>query len=103
LSAVFGADPDEAVEAVPSPEPLPVDPIYAGLSPVMADFARALCERDAWDREELNALAKAHKVMLEGSIERLNDWALDRWGDLLIEEGEPTRVARELMNHLVSA
>lgn len=103
LNAVFGGDAAEEVEIPLEPQALQTEMVFAGLSPAMADFARTLCARPSWGRAELEAMAKTHSLMLEGSIERLNDWAIERFGDLLIENGDPTLIVQDLLQQPVSA
>jgi tellurite resistance protein len=102
LQSVF-SDNDQGAAVAEMPQPQAVNTIFTGLSSGMATFAQALCERDAWPRAELVALALAHDTMLDGAVDRLNEWALDRWGDLLVDEGDPSRINRTLLSQAVEA
>jgi tellurite resistance protein len=99
LQTVFGAE--EEPEPAMEPQAIRDGAAFAGLSETIAAFAQAVCEREEWSRAELAAVAQAHGVMLDGAIERLNDWALDRWDDLLIEDGDPVRVSRHFLSDLI--
>jgi hypothetical protein len=90
LQTVFGEDdePAEANGATALAADVNEDAMFAGLSPSMTAFAHAVCDRDAWTRSELEAVAAAHNVMLDGALERLNDWAFDRWDDVLVEDDQ---------------
>jgi len=49
-------------------------------------FLAALRARPEWRRDEAVALAREHKVMLDGAIEAINDWALEAGLPPLIDE-----------------
>lgn len=61
-------------------------------------FFDAICARDEWSEQDAKQLAREHHVMLSGAIEAINDWAQEKWGDWLIEEGNPLLIRRELLN-----
>jgi tellurite resistance protein len=96
LQAVFGDEEDEVAQPEPV-APLHRDPIFAGLSDSLAAFGHAVCEQETWSRADLSALAASHDTMLDGAIERLNDWALDRWDELLIEDGDTIHINHSLL------
>ncbi|HWE45775.1 MAG TPA: TerB N-terminal domain-containing protein [Caulobacteraceae bacterium] len=103
LQGVFGADDVETPSAaLPEPAREPdheAAGVFHGLPGRLGEFAEAVAARDSWPRSDLAALAAAHDTMLDGAIERINDWAIDHLGDLLIEEGDPYTVNRALLAH----
>lgn len=95
-STGFHADSGPSSES-PVPEIPGEDQPFAGLPQRYWDFLTALVRQDEWPRDGLRNLAKEHKIMLDGAIETINDWACDRHGRLLIEEGDPTLIHAQLL------
>jgi hypothetical protein len=58
----------------------------AGLSPQLSTFMQALRARSEWARPEAEQLARDHGLMLNGAIEALNEWAIDAFGDPIVED-----------------
>lgn len=58
----------------------------SGLPARYAPFLSALRVRPSWNREEAVALAREHRVMLDGAIEAINEWALESGGSPLVDE-----------------
>jgi len=58
----------------------------SGLPARYAPFLSALRVRPRWNREEAVALAREHRVMLDGAIEAINEWALESGGTPLVDE-----------------
>lgn len=74
------------------PTAVPAGSADSGVPAKYAPFLNALRGRPSWSREEAVALAREHRVMLDGAIETINDWALESHGKPLIDE-----VAGELL------
>lgn len=92
------------VPARPNP-PQPA-PVTAAATTFTGDLAppprfRAFFEevvaRAEWSENDAKQLARKHQVMLSGAIEALNEWSQERWNDWLLEEGDPVRVRRDLL------
>jgi uncharacterized tellurite resistance protein B-like protein len=61
----------------------------------------ALIERDRWLRNDADAVARSHGLMLDAGVETINDWAFDALGTPLIEdEGDELIVDRSLLDGL---
>lgn len=58
----------------------------SGLPARYAPFLSALRVRPRWNRDEAVALAREHRVMLDGAIEAINEWALESGGTALVDE-----------------
>lgn len=56
-----------------------------------------LLARDEWPREDYERLCKEYGLMAEGALEAINDWAFDALDDILIEEGDPLIINKELL------
>jgi hypothetical protein len=58
----------------------------------------SLIERDRWDREDADRMARSHGLMLDAGVETINDWSYDALGAPLIEdEGDSLLVDRTLL------
>jgi hypothetical protein len=71
------------------PEPIALDDNYSAV-------LRTLLTRSAWTDGELRVLASRFGVMPWAAVEKLNRWALDRFGDLLLE-GEDRVTVNEII------
>lgn len=58
---------------------------FPGLDPRHARFLSRLVRIHEWQRAELERLARDCRLMPYGAVETVNDWALDKLDDLLIE------------------
>lgn len=64
-------------------------------------FLLAALNQAEWDLGDLRALADTHKVMLAGAIEAINEWSMDRYGDWIIEEGDPIQIRHDLLEEKI--
>ncbi|MDP9341222.1 MAG: hypothetical protein M3Q23_03730 [Actinomycetota bacterium] len=70
-----------------------------GLDPSHAAFLTDLAVRPRWRAEELEALAAGHGLMPQAALDRINEAALEAWGEPLMEGEDPLDVhprAKEL-------
>jgi LPXTG-motif cell wall-anchored protein len=105
LAKVFASD--EIAEAAIEPsaaEPPPSAPheadapeAFDGLDTRYRGFVGELLTREAWPREDIDTLARMFELMPDGAIEAINEWAFDRYGDALLEDGEPIAVNAGLL------
>lgn len=70
---------------------------FAGLDQRFHIFLGEVLLRDTWPQSELSALARRHSLMLNGAIESINEWSQERFGDWIIEEGDPFVVKNVLL------
>ncbi len=68
-----------------------------GLTPKDHHFVTLLVSRSTWSREELQRSAAGMQIMLDGTLERINEAALDRLGDFLVEGDDPIYVQQTLL------
>ena len=91
-SAVLGSifSEEEDAEEIDSQEEAAedVDAVFAGLEPKHVAFLGELLTRPRWDEPDMATLARQFELMQAGTIETLNEWSFDRFGDALIEEYE---------------
>jgi uncharacterized tellurite resistance protein B-like protein len=73
-----------------------------GLHRPQATFLAELLKRPSWSRADLERLAAECQILLEGTLDAINDAALDRYEDLLVEGDGPIllnpTIAKELNN-----
>ncbi|TWT31795.1 tellurite resistance TerB family protein [Blastopirellula retiformator] len=65
-----------------------------------APFLTRILEKEEWTTGEMRELSGELQVMLSGAVEAVNEWSLDRYGDWLIEEGEPYLIRKDLMENV---
>ena len=70
--------------------------VLPGLTPVDRQFVTLLVSKSTWSREELLRSAAAMQIMLDGTLERINEAALDQLGDFLAEGDDPIYVQQTL-------
>jgi len=74
-------------------------PAFEGLEVRFKGFLAELLTRAAWSRAELDMLARAHELMTDGALEAINEWAFDRHGDALVEDGDPVTIQFHVVGH----
>jgi hypothetical protein len=102
LSKVF--DEEEPVEPMAAdgaddagPVLLDAAPHLLGLDGEHSAFLRLLLTRHSWSRAELNDIAADMEMMLDGSLERVNEAALERFDARIAEGDDPIEIAQDLM------
>ena len=72
---------------------------FDGLDARYKGFLNELLTRPEWPRPELDMLARAHELMTDGALEAINEWAFDRYGNALVEDGDPATIQRDVISH----
>jgi len=75
----------------------PVDGKYDGLPHRYHAALNELLTRDTWNRNEFENLARKHGLMPSGMLEEINSWSDEKLGDYLIEDQEPYRVQKAML------
>lgn len=104
-SAVLGSifSDDDPEESDPQKEAVDdADTVFTGLEPRHAAFLGELLTRPHWDEPDMATLARQFELMQAGTIETLNEWSFDRFGDTLIEEYEGYELNPEVSAELVN-
>lgn len=83
------AEPEEATPASDSP--------LTGLDSEHAALLNKLVTRPEWVRQEFEAIAVSLNLMPDGALEVINEWAFDRYGDALVEDGDPLALNLDLL------
>ena len=81
LTSIFGdeGEPVNAADATGAAS------MYEGLDQKQTAFLNELITRQQWTDNECQELAVRFQVMLSGTLEALNEWSFNRWGDTLID------------------
>lgn len=103
VSGVLGAifvDEVTTPEPPPLPEPEPEaadDDRFAGLDPQHRELLRELLAAESWARSDYEVLARSLDLMPDGAVETINEWSFDRFGDAVLEDGDPLAVIASLL------
>ena len=93
-------------EEEPAPPPVPVsesvtsDVSIAGLDPESSAFMQVLASRLIWAREELEKLAADHNLMLDGTLDSINEASFDHFGGPFFEGDDPIEIDPEIVERL---
>ncbi|WP_409192019.1 TerB N-terminal domain-containing protein [Bradyrhizobium sp. RDM4] len=72
----------------------------AGLDAAHAELVELLELKGSLSRAEFDERAKDLKLLPDGAIERINDWAFDRFEEAIIEDGEDVVMVEHLRERL---
>jgi tellurite resistance protein len=97
LASIFD---DDKIEPEPEKinENIDENTIYAGLDKVHAQLLNELLKKDEWSRDEYQKLASSLKLMPDGAIEVINEWAFEVCDEIIIENDDPMIIYKELLN-----
>ncbi len=105
VSAILGSIFDVPVEP---PEPIVVDreetpqaPGLMGLDPAHAAFLQALLARPQWTRADLEELAADREMMIDGTLERINEASFDRYEKPILEGEDVVELNQEVVRELL--
>jgi uncharacterized tellurite resistance protein B-like protein len=106
LSGIFSSAEDEGPEAgiaAPSIQaPAPENGATSSLSAAERAFAVALAERKSWSREEVEALAAQHEVMVDGALETVNEAAFELCDAPFSEGDQPIEIDSEVAKEMLA-
>ncbi len=74
--------------------------LLAHLDAPHSAFTRKLVEKEEWARDELEALAEDHGLMLDGALETVNEAAFEACGEPLHEGEDPVEVYPEIIEEM---
>jgi len=102
LASVFAEEPvpDEASESATQDEPQPADTAFLGLSADLSAFLRRLVSRHSWPRKDLSDVAADMELMLDGTLEHINETMLDMFEAPLTEGDDPIEINQELLEKI---
>jgi len=105
-TAMMAAQEAEEVQSVPVSAHLTESPAAAaacrtsslhvldGLDEQYYPIIAELLTRDEWQPQDIDSLARKHGFMRSGMIDVINDWAMERFGDYLIDDQKVPYVTR---------
>jgi uncharacterized tellurite resistance protein B-like protein len=71
---------------------------FEGLAAQYCPFLRLALQKPTWLKTELESVARDQQLMLSGTVEAINEWSQERFGDWLIEEGPEYRIHGTLIS-----
>ena len=76
------------------------DDEFSGLDAPHRAVASVLITRRQWSYDEFRALADEHRLMAAGALETINEWAVRRFGELLVEEYDDYEINGDIVQQL---
>lgn len=74
--------------------------LFAGLDPAHADLLAHLMAKGSVSRDTFDQEARARKLLPDGALETINEWAFDQLGDALLEGDDDLTIAAHLRDQL---
>lgn len=99
LNNIFTEEEPTAPQA-PVPEPTAATFSIAGLDAEASRFMQMLASKLIWAREELEKLAADHSLMLDGTLDSINDAAFDHFGGPFFEGDDPIEINAEFAKEI---
>jgi tellurite resistance protein len=96
LGAVFEEEPAHEPDPSTEDESEAADDL-AGLDPHHRALVEALLSRAEWPTEDFGRLARSMDLLPDGALVTINEWALERFDDVLVEDGDPLMVNQTLI------
>jgi uncharacterized tellurite resistance protein B-like protein len=90
LNAIFAEESDQPEP--PAPVPKSASPAIEGLDDAHSALLRDLATETSWSRGALEDLCARHGLLPDGALDTLNEAALDRTGDLVVEGEDPMTI-----------
>jgi tellurite resistance protein len=103
VSAILNNIFKEEEPAPPAvPEPVASVTVIAGLDPESFAFMQLLASKLVWAREELESLAAEHNLMLDGTLDSINDASFDHFGGPFFEGDDPIEIDAEYAKEIAA-
>lgn len=103
LAGIFTEEPHVEPDSEELVLPDEVPQVAAGILGLDADysaFMRLLVSRHSWPREDLNDVAADMELMLDGTLEHINETTLDMFDAPLTEGDDPIEINQEILEKL---
>ena len=78
------------------------DVAIAGLDPESFAFMQVLASKLMWARQELEQLAADHSLMLDGTLDSINDASFDHFGGPFFEGNDPIEIDAEYAKEIAA-
>ena len=89
LAAIF-EDPEEEEESGTASPPPGTEELLPGMDRQHAALLTSILDTDQWDETTFATLARKHSLMAAGASETINDWAIENYGEPLVEDDGET-------------
>ena len=101
LESIFAGEDSEELFEVEAPKVVPIkNGLFSGLDSHHQELYAKLISKAEWPYQELENLCDGLHLMTAGAVETINDWAFDKVGAPLIEEGSTVYVDIELAEEI---
>ena len=101
LESIFADEDSEEVSEVEAPTVVPIkNGSFSGLDTHHQELYSKLIAKAEWPYQELEDLCDGLHLMTAGAVETINDWAFDKVGAPLIEDGSTVYVDIELAEEI---
>ena len=101
LESIFADEDSEEVSEVEAPTVVPIENgLFSGLDTHHQELYAKLISKAEWRYQELEGLCDGLHLMTAGAVETINDWAFDKVGAPLIEDGSTVYVDIELAEEI---
>ena len=98
LADIFVDEEEEAVALLPEiPVEAPQSELFEGLEQRYGAFLTEILQRSSWSKDDFEHLARDASLMPGAAKEAINDWALDRFDELMIEGDDELDINRHLL------
>jgi len=101
LNNIFTEDEPASTQAT-VPELTVSDVAIAGLDPESFTFMQVLASKLIWARKELEKLAADHSLMLDGTLDSINDASFDHFGGPFFEGDDPIEINAEYAKEITA-
>lgn len=99
LNSIF-TEEESAPPSAPVSETTTSDVTIVGLDSESFAFMHLLASKLIWAREELEMLAADRNVMLDGTLDSINDASFDHFGGPFFEGDDPIEIDSEIVSRL---
>lgn len=101
LNNIF-AEVEPELKTSSTSDSLTSDVYIAGLDPESFTFMQVLASKHIWARDELEKLADHHSLMLDGTLDSINDASYDHFGGPFFEGDDPIEINSEFAKEITA-
>jgi len=74
--------------------------LWQGLDPSFRPVVATLISREYLSRSEFEQFAREHGLIVMATMDAINEWSDEMFGDLLIVDGDPLQINTEIANEI---
>jgi tellurite resistance protein len=98
LGTIFVDDTPDEPQALSDEKPIAAN--SAGLDQAHNSLFKQLITKERWERKDVLAVCESLKLMLDGAVETINDWAYEQVDAPVIDDDEDIYIDLEIANEL---